>query len=210
MEDLVPSVKLKADVDPREFLARIEAIAGEQGRYEIYRDNAPEVEGGWELLGLRVKGKATHKGLSGQLVATPIGNPTLLVKVLAAQWSPDLSYQTYVAAVHEVFDPLVQEYNRRFRARRRLSIPTRESLEPTLPPKAGEAFHTFVALANKSALHPLDWRRFYQFVRVCHNGRARATASDIKRLLVKAGFDESYAEEIANVYEHGRNMAKVF
>jgi hypothetical protein len=209
MKDLLPNVTLKADVQPVEFLSRFEKLAAAHGHYETYRDTAPEVEGGWELLGLRFRGSTPHKGLAGQLVVTPIDNPELMVKVLASQWQPDLNYRTYVGAVHEVFDPLLLTYNRTFRARRRLTIPSQESLEPTLPPKAGKAFRSFVDLANKNALHPLDWRRFYQFVKFSHQGGIQATAADIERLLVNSGFEESYAEEIARVYYHGRELAKI-
>src|SRR6185295_10005956 len=193
MKDLLPDVTLRADVPPGEFMSRFEQLAVAHGGYENYRDTAPEVEGGWELLGLRVRGRATHQGLVGQLVVTPIDNPQLMVKVLASRWRPNLDYGTYVDAIHEAFDPLIRAYNRTYRARRRLSIPTQESLEPALPPKANKAFLSFVSLANKSVLHPLDWRRFYQFVKICHQNRIQAVAADIERLLVKAGFEESYA-----------------
>jgi hypothetical protein len=106
MNDLLPNVTVKADVPPMEFLSRFEKLASAHGSYETYRDTAPEVEGGWELLGLRLRSSTTHQGLAGQLVVTPIGNPQLMVKVLASRWQPSLNYRTYVNAIHEVFDTI--------------------------------------------------------------------------------------------------------
>ena len=146
IDDLLPDVTIFSDVSAAECLARFEQIADSQDGYETYRENAPEISGGWELLGLRVEAPETHRGLAGQLIATPLDNPRLLVKVLATRWKPKLSYDVYVSAIHEVFDPLLREYNRVYESRRRLTFPRKESLEPRLPPKSNKAFQRFASL----------------------------------------------------------------
>ena len=55
-------------------------------------------------------------------------------------------------------------------------------------------------------LHPLDWQRFYTFIRTADRVRLRLHEEDIAYLLVREGFDEEYARSIANIYEHGRGI----
>ena len=73
-----------------------------------------------------------------------------------------------------------------------------------LPPVTKKAFDTFVILANKQSEHPLDWDRFYLFVRATHRNHVRLRPSELKLLLVTSGFDRDYSEELMRVYEHGR------
>jgi len=55
--------------------------------------------------------------------------------------------------------------------------------------------------AERVFLHPLDWRRFYEFVRDCRS-RARYSEEEIARLLIKEGFSEKYANYIGDIYGH--------
>lgn len=73
-----------------------------------------------------------------------------------------------------------------------------------LSPKVQPLFDAFTNLANKSALHPYDWNRFYAFLCAAHRFRSRLSGSDVKELLLAQGFQEDYASDIAEVYEHGR------
>ena len=66
----------------------------------------------------------------------------------------------------------------------------------------------FAHLANKSALHPLDWRRFYEFVRDCRS-RAPYSEEEMARLLIKEGFSETYATYIGEIYVHLRNFKRL-
>ena len=75
---------------------------------------------------------------------------------------------------------------------------------PKLSPKVQPLFDAFTNLANKSTLHPFDWNRFYAFLCAAHRFRSRLSGSDVKELLLAQGFQEDYASDIAEVYEHGR------
>ena len=80
---------------------------------------------------------------------------------------------------------------------------------PKLSPKLRKYFERFVHLANLSALHPLDWGRYYNFIANCHRLRSKLSAEDVKSLLINSGFREEYASYLADVYHHGRAIIKV-
>ncbi len=75
-----------------------------------------------------------------------------------------------------------------------------------LPPATRKLFVQFVNCANRRVLHPLDWRRFYAFVRFCHSRRVRLYDSELKHLLIRAEFPPLVADRLALVYEHGRKL----
>lgn len=75
-----------------------------------------------------------------------------------------------------------------------------------LSPTVRESFIRFVNSASKRSFHPLDWRRFYEFVRVCHSRRARQTASDIQVMLIRGHFSRERADHLAELYERGRGL----
>jgi hypothetical protein len=57
-----------------------------------------------------------------------------------------------------------------------------------------------VNLANKSRLHPLDWKRFYQFVQFCDAQDVEISETDLEWLLTRAGFAQEGARELATAY----------
>ena len=81
----------------------------------------------------------------------------------------------------------------------------RSGLSPyTLP-----EYERFAALANKFDLHPLDWKRFYEFVITCHTRRLKRTGDQLRRTFREAGFSDHSVEEMVLVYDHGRALLKL-
>lgn len=62
----------------------------------------------------------------------------------------------------------------------------------------------FAQLANKTAPHPRDWKRFYEFVVFAHQRRIKWDAQDVQGKLCEYGFDERHAADFAYAYWHGR------
>ena len=58
----------------------------------------------------------------------------------------------------------------------------------------------FAKLANRSSLHPRDWKRFYEFVVVAHQRHAGWGADTIQDKLKAYGFDDRHAAELAAAY----------
>jgi hypothetical protein len=95
--------------------------------------------------------------------------------------------------------PLLKLYNQQKRSRLRLRVEKANRREPRLPPQTSKLFKRFAVLANHSSLHPLDWQRFYEFVRL---SRGEASEPTLAALLVKEGFSRSKAEYVADIYGH--------
>jgi len=72
------------------------------------------------------------------------------------------------------------------------------------PGTVERALWRFALLANKSSLHPRDWKRFYEFIALAHGRRIKWTADELKAKLRAFGFDERHAQDLASAYWHGR------
>ena len=70
-------------------------------------------------------------------------------------------------------------------------------------------FDQFVQHANKTLLHPYDWKRFYLFIRQCHSERIKIKESDLTDWLVDAGFSPEMAGNLYSVYSHCRAILKL-
>jgi hypothetical protein len=77
-----------------------------------------------------------------------------------------------------------------------------------LPKRTQYFFDTFVEAANKTVLHPLDWKRFYHFIYVAYAGRVRLSEDLLREMLRSRGFSQQDAEHLANIYHHGRRILK--
>jgi hypothetical protein len=85
--------------------------------------------------------------------------------VLLREACPCCTYETYCATAKAMIKPLLTVYNREERTRYRMTITPKGKLEPKLPPLSARWFKHFITNAS-SNLHPRDWWRFYEFVRV--------------------------------------------
>ena len=82
-----------------------------------------------------------------------------------------------------------------------------------MAPKTKRAFDFFVAEANKIALHPTDWGRFYDFVKTAYRYERSDPPiweQDVKQALIEAGFGEDYASKLCIVYVHCWRMLSSF
>jgi hypothetical protein len=78
----------------------------------------------------------------------------------------------------------------------------------TIPEEARKSLVQFIFHANKSVLHPLDWRRFYVFVIVNHRLGMELTETNVTSLLEEGGFAPENARAISNIYYHGRRLLR--
>jgi hypothetical protein len=214
VEDRLPDIRIKADIPPPEFVRRMSTLAAQNKMYSTeYREEVFEFNG-LSYLSLSLQKQSPHVELKGLLVSSPGPPAHVDIEVSATRWNPDPpTYEAYVQAARAIFDPLLRDYNRQHGARVRMCIQSRAQLEPKLPAGAQKLFTSFAGCANKGSLHPLDWQRFYEFIRHCYrcslNRRSRRiTEDDVQRLLVAAGFTEGYAKYIADVFQHGMQLLR--
>ena len=66
-----------------------------------------------------------------------------------------------------------------------------------------EYLENFSKLANKKGLHPVDWKRFYDFIYRAYRayGSGRPETDEIEKYLIEEGFSKSYAHELILHYE---------
>jgi hypothetical protein len=111
-------------------------------------------------------------------------------------------YDDYVSCAKAILDLLLEKYNVAYNTKMSYKIDSKESLIFTFPPKSNKAFEVFIACANKQALHALDWNRLYILVHECKKTRVAPSEIDMIHLLVARGFNEEYAEKIAEIFIH--------
>lgn len=57
-------------------------------------------------------------------------------------------------------------------------------------------------------LHPLDWERFYDFVKASHMLQTKLPATDLRELLNREGFSGRQTDQLVDMYDHGRELLK--
>lgn len=206
MRDILPNATIGINVPAIQFFDEIAVIASEINTLQSEKHYQSDQISKMDILSFSPLNESPHKGLIGQLIFNPYDSKRICVEVRANRWSDgsDVRYEVYAEALKFIFRDLLSAYNKKHGTRYRLTIQSKENCEPTLPPKAKDAFSHFTGLANKSGLHPYDWERFYRFSKICHAFHARVNEEDVFRLLVHAGFSEIYARDLAAVFGHLR------
>jgi len=196
--EVLPAIEINIDIPPREFLENMSELAEESGGFEL-RSCCDGMR--MDIVDFMPKEDLGHDDLYGQLIYEYKKDKQIRVEIRARAWNPeDVTREAYLQAAHHVFDGLIKQYNARYKRRHRMRIIKERTRD--LPPKASEALDDFAFLANKTSLHPLDWRRLYKFVRVCHATRANPSKGLMRGILGKKGFDDNKAEYIADVASH--------
>jgi len=200
MFNALPSIDIAIPESPKKFLDDIECIA-KNAAFNSERIVEEFGNEQFDILNLWSTLQRNHVGLGVQLIARSELKGRIAVEIRASYWSPDPpTFDIYCEAARDLLSPMLKIFNKQTGNRLRLRIPTKSQLTPKLSPASAKLFERFIRMANKSALHPLDWRRFYAFV---HDSRMYPLhETDMTRLLESRGFSRSYAIEIASIYRH--------
>ena len=207
MKDRLPRITIKLDTTPEEYLRRIETLAMEIGEYLVEAEW--DVVDATKVTALKVRPilVTQHRELVGWIIPIPGPESRVSLEVRAARWHPDPpTYKAYVEAARSIFKPLMRYYNSKYNTSRKLQIQSRAATEPGLPLMASQVFDGFVEKANKSALRNKDWQRFYHFIFHCTAHNVIISRDDIHRLLIHGGFSTEHAADLADIFEHGRNL----
>lgn len=207
MKDRLPRITIKIDTTPEEFLRRIETLAKEIGEY--LAEAEWDVVDATKVAALKIRPilVTQHRELVGWIIPIPDLESRVNLEVRAARWHPDPpTYKVYVEAARSIFKPLMRHYNSKYGTSRKLQIQSRVATEPRLPLMSSQVFDQFVEPANKSALRNRDWQRFYHFIWHCTAHNVIVSRDDVHRLLMHAGFSIEHAADLADIFEHGRNL----
>jgi hypothetical protein len=209
LKDLLPNISIKPDISPEDFISKIAEIA--ESVHDIEYKLSRESDSSVLSLSLTFKKAVQHgpENLYGLFAIRPCDDKRVWIELSSTTWATSpLSYGQYVQLVKQLLGPFLKKYNKQYKTRRRFHIPKKEHLEPRLSPIISKVFDRFVNSANKTFLHPNDWRNFYSLVRACHNRRASLAAEELERLLLKEGFSEYYVGKLSCIYEHGRRILR--
>jgi hypothetical protein len=72
--------------------------------------------------------------------------------------------------------------------------------------QAAHAFNVFADPADKGALHPVDWRRFYDFIITAHRNQLDVSEIEVHNLVWGARFPDDTAKFLQSLFSHGRDL----
>lgn len=207
LEPQLPGVAIHTSRDAHDVLEELGAIAGSAGLRVTMRETPAEM-GLWHVMFQPIFALGQDEATLSLLV-DPI-KPRIIMVEAVAQWSPDPPvYETYVAAIRAMTEPLLREYARASGKRIRVRVQAKDELLRPLPPVAATLFRQFCTVANRESLHPRDWVRFYRFILHCAERRVILTEEEMARHLIVGGFDEETALHVAEVGRHCLAVARL-
>jgi len=206
-------ISVRADVDGVAFLERVKAILPEVPDWRFHEWETDHFSGkaGAKCLALIYTGSDPAGQRANELVCRLLANAQtdrvdVHIRATTFWLCNTLDYDTYVAAA-KLLKSVLRVYNGKYETRRRLLIPTRESLEPQLPPGAQRLFDRFLASASaRQVVSAHAWGALYAFIRHVHAHNVRLSDIEFRRLLVVKGFGTDQAYELAEFYLHARNL----
>jgi hypothetical protein len=146
-------ISVQADVDGVTFLQRIEKLLPQVSDWKFRGWDAPDSLG--ERLVLTYTGHDPAGKRATDLICQLFGksqNQEVLLGFRAQRWQNDqLDYKIYTDAAC-LFKSVLSVYNHNYGLSIRLQIPTQQSLEPSLAPKAQQYFNSFLNEADRLPL----------------------------------------------------------
>jgi|GEM_PF-1611677 len=197
--EALPDIDIAITINGRIFLDRMSGYGEQSGRFIIERHFDAMGTAGFDVINFRCADPLAEFAIGGQLIMRPEHPSKVAIEMRASRWLPDPpSRASYSSAARDVFFPLLQAHNRQFGTRYRLRIAKVPS-PFCLPRHAAKLFSRFCVTANKSGLHPLDWQRFYDFVR---HARTEVPEGTLRLLLMQTGFSAAEAARLSDIYQH--------
>lgn len=198
--EILPKIDVAISTEKRLFLNEISKLLMISGDFTVDLHLDAFNQPGFDVLNFCYVRSSPHAGLGGQLIARPEVRGRIAIEMRAAKWSPDPpTREAYCTAARTLVGSALSSYNRTNGTRYRLRIETLNRKKKELSPQSSKLFNRFALLANKSSLHPLDWERFYEFVRY---NRQKLSEHYVRDALEKFGFSREKAIYIADIYAH--------
>ncbi|MFN6385865.1 MAG: hypothetical protein ACK400_17490 [Pseudanabaena sp.] len=92
-----------------------------------------------------------------------------------------------------------------------ITTPDERSIDNAMSPEMSQLLKQFSA-ANKTSggTHPLDKRRFLNFIVQAHNERSLLDEIELIELLLDEGWSNSHAQNLSSKYSFGRDLLKCY
>ena len=200
MPHWLPAIDIAIAGEPADFLQEMADIGAESGRFDVERHFDSPSRAGLDVVNFRCREDAPQSDIGFQLISRPDIPGRVLIEVRASRWNPDPPTRSvYCEAAKSLVGPLLTLYNRAHSRRYRLRIEKTDRNRFRLSPRSAALLERFALLANKTSLHPLDWRRFYGLV---SEGRQEIPEEELRSLLIAKGFSRDSADRLAELYTH--------
>ncbi len=182
-------------------------IAEESGWFTVERHyDSGLLKSVLDIVNFRYVGNSPHTGVGGQLIARDDIPGRILLEMRAERWDPDPPTRAiYCGVATELMLPLLKTYNRTYSTRHRFRVQKAILKGTRLSPLTKTLFERFAILANTSSLHPLDWDRFYAFVR---ESRQELPGYELRAMLIDRGFSSEKAQHLSEIYAHLWNFKR--
>lgn len=196
----LPDIDIAVGKDSRAVIAAMADLAESDSSLIIEQYAEPLGQEGWHIVNLRSLRPSAHEDVGGQLIVRPDRAGRILVEMRAMRWQPDPpSRDVYIRAARDLFAPLLSAYNKANGQRYRMRIARARKPEGRLSKRTQTLLDRFALLANQRSFHPLDWDRFYRFVK---ESRRELPMEAVHALLIERGFPGDRADNLAQLYEH--------
>lgn len=198
--ELLPDIYIAVPGDPRAVLEEIARLAEADVLLTVEQHFDALGDVGWHVVSIHSSRPSEHQGLGGQMISRPDLPSRIEVEMRAFRWAPDPpTRDAYVSAARALFVPLLRAYNRAYRSRHRLCVELARKPGARVPPATQALLDRFAILANLDSLHPLDWGRFYRFVK---ESKRELPMEAVRVLLIERGFARDRAHVLAELYRH--------
>jgi len=198
VREVLPAIDIAVGYERLLFVQRIVSLAQSKRHMVVEFHQDTFGKEGLHFANFLLPGSSEDSRSGGQLIVRP-DEARVCVEMRSAKWQCDHpTGNEYVEFSREVFGSLLRFYNQEFGTHYRMRV-VRPRSGYQLPPQAMRLFERFSVLANTRSLHPLDWERFYLFVR---NSRREVPEGILRPLLIKRGFSVEKAQMISELYHH--------
>lgn len=196
----LPDVDIRIKVPQRQFMLSFEELSKKNAYTEIELDVLGFEQ--FDVLYLHREDNISHVGLRFALIARPERRNFISIECSAERWHqhpPDR--EMYIEAIRSMIRPILRRYNQRHGTKYRIRVEKFRAASQLLTKNTRMHLENFTNASNKSALHPLDWNRFYKFTSKC---RQYVPENVLTQALIEKGFAVDSAQHIAEIYTHLR------
>jgi hypothetical protein len=203
----LPTIDIAVRAEHAAFLGEMAAIGIASKRFDIDRHRDSFGRSGMDVVNFRLREPDRHRGLGLQLISRPDIPKRILIEVRAERWDPNPpSHADYADAARRLIGPMLSAYNRANATHYRLRIERTQRDRFKLSDNTRLLLDRFGLLANKTSLHPLDMRRFYELVL---RSRQEIPEGELRPLLIGHGFPLATADRLSELYGHLRAFKRL-
>lgn len=147
---------------------------------------------------------------ASELWLVPKSDGTLYVSNIVPSKRPSLTYDEYNSIVREFHDRFAGPAAAALGVRAQLGNPEPQ-IEDFLSPHTARLLFAFSRAANRSVLHPLDRKRWNEFLTAAHREEAPLSGSMLQRWLIEdEKWPEDKASDLVVEYEHAQELLEVY